>query len=56
MGKMVLDNRMKVNYSIRRIKKMSLIRYIYQITRNDFLVMILNVKPTENNYARQVYD
>lgn len=56
MGKMVLENRMKVNYSIRRIKKMSLIRYIYQITRNDFLVMILNVKPADYSYARQVYD
>lgn len=56
MGKMVLENRMKVNYSIRRIKKMSLMKYIYQITKNDFLVMILNVKPTDNNYARQVYN
>ena len=55
-GKMVLDNRMKVNYSIRRIKKMSLIRYIYQITRNDFVTMILNIKPTDHSYARQEYD
>ena len=55
-GKMVLENRMKVNYSIRRIKKMSLIRYIYQITRNDFLVMMLNVKPTDYSYAKQEYD
>jgi glycosyltransferase involved in cell wall biosynthesis len=56
LGKMVLENKMKVNYSIRRIKKMSLMRYIYQITKNDFLIMILNVKPTNNNYARQVYN
>ena len=55
-GKMVLDNRMKVYSSIRRIKKMSLIRYIYQITKNDFLVMILNVKPTDYSYAKQKYD
>lgn len=55
-GKMVLENRMKVNYSIRRIKKMSLMRYIYQITKNDFLIMVLNVKPTDNNYAKQVYN
>ncbi len=55
-GKMILDKRMKVNYSIRRIKKMSLIRYIYQITKNDFVTMILKVKPMDNSYARQEYD
>jgi glycosyltransferase involved in cell wall biosynthesis len=55
-GRMVLDNRMKVYYSIRRIKKMSLMRYIYQITRNDFVTMILRVKPTDDSYARQAYD
>ena len=55
-GKMVLDHRMRVNYSIRRIKKMSLIRYIYQITRNDFVTMVLNGKPSDDSYARQVYD
>jgi glycosyltransferase involved in cell wall biosynthesis len=55
-GKMVLDNRMKVNYSIRRIKKMSLIKYIYQIMRNDFVTMVLNAKPTDDSYARQDYE
>ena len=53
---MVLANRMKVYYSIRRIKKMSLMRYIYQITKNDFVTMILNVKITDDSYARQAYD
>jgi hypothetical protein len=53
---MVLENRMKVNYSIRRIKRMSLIKYIYQITKNDFVTMILNMKPTDDNYAKQIYD
>ena len=55
-GKMVLENRMKVNYSIRRIKRMSLIKYIYQITKNDFVTLILNMKPTDDNYAKQIYD
>lgn len=55
-GKMVLDNKMKVYYSIRRIKKMSLIKYIYQITRNDFVILVLNSKPTDDGYARQEYD
>lgn len=55
-GKMVLDHRMRVNYSIRRIKKMSLIKYIYQITRNDFVTLLLNGKPSDDNYARQIYD
>ena len=54
-GKMVLDKRMRVNYSIRRIKKMSLIKYIYQITRNDFVVLIRKLKPTDDSYAKQVY-
>ena len=55
-GKMVLDDRMKVYYSIRRIKKMSLTKYIYQITKNDFTTLVLNWKPTDDNYARQNYD
>ena len=55
-GKMVLDDRMKVYYSIRRIKKMSLRKYIYQITRNDFLTMVLNEKPADDGYARQEYE
>jgi glycosyltransferase involved in cell wall biosynthesis len=55
-GKMILDSRMKVYYSIRRIKKMSLIRYIYQITKNDFVTMVMGVKPTDDSYARQEYE
>ena len=55
-GKMVLDNRMKVYYSIRRIKKMSLRKYIYQITKNDFVTMVMNSKPTDDRYARQEYE
>jgi hypothetical protein len=55
-GKMVLDKRMRVNYSIRRIKKISLIKYIYQITRNDFVTLVLNSKPTDDSYARQDYN
>lgn len=54
-GKMVLDNRMKVYYSVRRIKKMSLRNYIYQITKNDFHTMVLKTKPTDDSYARQDY-
>ena len=55
-GKMVLDNRMKVNYSIRRIKKMGLIKHILHIIRNDFITIILNLKPTDDSYARQEYE
>jgi glycosyltransferase involved in cell wall biosynthesis len=55
-GKIVLDSRMKVLYSIRRIKKMSLKKYIYQIVKNDFKVMILNMNPNDDNYARQTYN
>jgi glycosyltransferase involved in cell wall biosynthesis len=54
-GKMVLDKNMKVNYSVRRIRKMSLWKYIYMITRNDILTMLMNVKPKDDSYARQEY-
>jgi glycosyltransferase involved in cell wall biosynthesis len=55
MGRMVLEKRMKVNYSVRRIRKMSLWRYIYTITRNDFVTMIMGEKPEDDGYARQDY-
>jgi glycosyltransferase involved in cell wall biosynthesis len=55
-GRMVLDNRMKVYYSIRRIKKMSLRKYIYQITKNDFVTMVMGSKPTDDSYAKQEYE
>jgi glycosyltransferase involved in cell wall biosynthesis len=55
LGRMVLDGRMKVNYSVRRIRKMNLWRYIYTITRNDFVTMILGQKPGDDGYARQDY-
>jgi hypothetical protein len=34
---------------------MSLWRYIYTITKNDFVTMIMNVKPKDDGYARQDY-
>jgi len=54
-GKMVLEKNMKVNYSVRRIRKMSLWKYIYTITRNDIVTMVMNVKPTDDSYAKQDY-
>ena len=55
-GKMVLEKNMKVNYSVRRIRKMSLWKYIYTITRNDIVTMVMNAKPTDDSYARQEYN
>jgi len=55
-GKMVLDKNMKVNYSVRRIRKMSLWKYIYTITRNDIVTMVMNAKPTDDSYAKQEYN
>jgi len=55
MGRMVLEKRMKVNYSVRRIRKMSLWRYIYMITRNDFVTMVMGEKPVDDGYAKQDY-
>ena len=55
-GKIILSDRMRINYSIRRIKKMGLMKYIYQIMKNDFNTMVLKKKPTDDTYARQEYE
>jgi glycosyltransferase involved in cell wall biosynthesis len=55
-GKIVMNKKMKINYSIRRIKKIGLINYMYLITKNDFMTMVLGMKPTKGNYAKQEYN
>ena len=54
-GEIILDKRMRVKYSVRRIKKMGMKKYILLILRNDFITMILNMKPITGNYSRQEY-
>jgi glycosyltransferase involved in cell wall biosynthesis len=55
-GKIILDRNMKINYSIRRIKKIGLIDYISLITKNDFITMVLGLKPNKGNYIKQEYN
>lgn len=55
-GKILLDKRMKINYSVRRINKTGLISYICMITKNDFVTMVLGMKPTKGNYNKQEYN
>lgn len=55
-GKVVLEKDMKVHYSIRRIKKMGLWKYLLMITRHHVATHILNIKPTDNSYAKQDYE
>jgi glycosyltransferase involved in cell wall biosynthesis len=55
-GKMAMDKRIQVDYSIRRIQKLGIAKYTWMILKNDFNVMILGEKPTKGNYAKQDYN
>jgi glycosyltransferase involved in cell wall biosynthesis len=55
-GKMAMDNKIQVDYSIRRIQKLGIAKYTWMILRNDFNVMILGNRPTKGNYAKQDYN
>ena len=52
---MAMDNRIQVDYSIRRIQKLGIGKYTWMILKNDFNVMILGEKPTKGNYSKQDY-
>lgn len=54
-GRVKLDTDMKINYSVRRIKKMGLINYIFLIFKMEWNVSIMNKKPTKGGYAQQTY-
>ncbi len=55
-GKMTMDKKIQVDYSIRRIQKLGIAKYTFMILKNDFNVMILGNKPTKGNYAKQDYN
>lgn len=55
-GKITLEKNMITYYSIRRIKKIGLINYMPLIVKNDFITMLLGMKPTEGSYNKQIYD
>ena len=54
-GKMRMNRKAEVNYSIRRIAKLGLLKYSWMIMRNDFVVMFLGKKPRNGDYAKQNY-
>ncbi|TRO60405.1 glycosyltransferase family 2 protein, partial [Candidatus Bathyarchaeota archaeon] len=47
---------MEINYSVRRIKKMGLTKYIYSLAKMQTEVMVLGRKPMKGDYARLNYD
>jgi cellulose synthase/poly-beta-1,6-N-acetylglucosamine synthase-like glycosyltransferase len=55
-GRVMLDTEMKINYSVRRIKKMGLIKYIFLIFEMEWNVSIMNKKPMKGGYAKQTYE
>lgn len=56
LGKVVFDKDIGLHYSVRRIKKLGLLKYTFTILRNDFEVMILGKKPLKDDYAKQTYN
>jgi hypothetical protein len=55
-GKVLLNRDMKIRYSVRRIKKMGLVKYIFLIFKMEWNVSIMNKKPMKGNYAKQTYN
>ncbi len=55
-GKMAMDDKIQVDYNIRRIQKLGIAKYTWMIMKNDINVMLLGKKPTKGDYAKQNYD
>jgi glycosyltransferase involved in cell wall biosynthesis len=55
-GKIKLSRDMKINYSIRRIKKIGLINYFFLILKMDTEIMLLGRQPMKGSYAKTEYD
>jgi glycosyltransferase involved in cell wall biosynthesis len=55
-GTVRLDTGMKVNYSVRRIRKVGLLRYVLLLSKMEWDVMVMGRKPLKGGYARQTYE
>ena len=55
-GIVVLSSEMNINYSVRRIKKIGLLKYLYLILKMDIEIMLLGRKPLKGDYARMEYN
>ena len=51
-----LDTGMRVRYSVRRIRKVGLLKYMLQLFRMEWDVMVMGRKPVKGGYARQTYE
>lgn len=56
VGAVELSGDMQINYSVRRIKKIGLVRYFYLILKMDTEIMLLGRRPMKGGYARMEYD
>jgi glycosyltransferase involved in cell wall biosynthesis len=54
-GKVVFDTKIKIRYSVRRIRKLGLLKYIYLLFFMEWNVGIMNKKPVKGDYAKQKY-
>lgn len=55
-GVVRLNTGMRINYSVRRIRKVGLLRYILLLFKMEWDVMVLGRKPVKGGYARQTYE
>jgi len=55
-GKVRLSRGMTINYSVRRIEKIGLMKYFFLILKMDAEVMVLGRQPIKGSYARMNYD
>ncbi len=56
LGRIAVSKDIWVNYSIRRIRKLGLVKYAFMIFRNDWTVMFFDHKPVRDDYAKQNYN
>jgi len=55
-GRVRLDTGMRINYSVRRIRKVGLLRYILLLFKMEWDVMVMGRRPVKGGYARQTYE
>jgi glycosyltransferase involved in cell wall biosynthesis len=55
-GNIRFTGTMQIDYSVRRIKKMGLMKYFFLILKMDTEIMLLGRQPMKGSYARMNYD
>jgi len=54
-GRVVRRGDVRTRYSVRRIRKLGLARYLVLLARMELEVMVLGRRPTKKEYARMDY-